>query len=226
MNMEAAVKSSHGPDAHHRAFIASVAALIVFLLTRGHFHLPVQLILTWNTFAVIDLIFAWIVISTKDPYEVRRTARLQDASATFLFTLVIVAANASLFAAALLLGSAKDLTPTMLAKHVALAVLSVVCSWFLVHTLFALRYAHLYYQNAHKVDRDQVAGGLTFPGDDSPGFMDFAYFSFVIGMTCQVSDVQVAAPRLRVVCLIHGLISFAFNTAILAMFVNIIAGLF
>jgi len=138
---------------------------------------------------------------------------------------VITAATASLLAVGLLLGSAKDLPPTALAEHIALSVSAVVISWLLVHTVFTLRYAHFYFYDARDVERREVAGGLIFPGKGSPCYMDFAYFSFVIGMTCQVSDVQISSTKIRRLALLHGLISFAFNTAILAMFVNIIAGL-
>jgi uncharacterized membrane protein len=112
-----------------------------------------------------------------------------------------------------------------LGEHVALSVMSVLFSWFLVHTLFALRYAHLYFLDARETTRAKVRGGLDFPGNESPAYIDFAYFSFVIGMTCQVSDVQVSSSSMRRLTLVHGLISFCFNTAILAMFVNIVASL-
>ena len=102
---------------------------------------------------------------------------------------------------------------------------AIALSWMLVHTLFALRYAHFYYHDAHKVEREHVSGGLMFPGKGSPDYLDFAYFSFVIGMTCQVSDVQISSRKMRHLAMVHGLISFAFNTAILAMFVNIVASL-
>jgi uncharacterized membrane protein len=167
----------------------------------------------------------WIGMSTRDPYEVRRTARLQDASRTFLFVVVVTAATASLFAVFILLGSVKNLPPGSFAAHVALSVGAIGLSWTLVHTLFCIRYAHFYYLEAHTVDRKNIEGGLIFPSDDQPDYSDFAYFSFVIGMTCQVSDVQIAAKEMRRLALVHGLISFAFNTAILAMFVNIVAGL-
>jgi len=176
-------------------------------------------------FALTMVALAWVVISTRDPYEARRNARLQDASATFLFCLVISAATASLLAVGLLLVSAKNLSPAGLAGHIALSVTAVVLSWMLVHTIFTLRYAHFYFLDARKVERHAISGGLIFPGKGSPDYLDFAYFSFVIGMTCQVSDVQVSSPKMRRLALVHGLISFAFNTAILAMFVNIIAGL-
>jgi len=217
--------SRYSLDAHHRMFTGCAIAVLIFLGLQGRVTFPTQLVLAWNAFALTIVALAWVVICTKDPYEARRNARLQDASATFLFTLVISAATASLLAVAVLLGSAKNLSATDLAKHVALSVAAVALSWMLVHTLFALRYAHFYFRDAHKVDRDAVAGGLIFPGKGSPDYLDFTYFSFVIGMTCQVSDVQICSPKMRRLALVHGLISFAFNTAILAMFVNIVAGL-
>jgi len=212
-------------DAHHRFIAASLLAALTFLGLQGHAAFPTQLVVSWDVFALAIVALAWVVISTKDPYEARRNARLQDASATFLFVVVIFAAAASLLAVGLLLGSAKNLSPAGLAAHIGLSVAAIVLSWALVHTLFALRYAHAYYHEAHKLDRNAISGGLIFPGKESPDYLDFAYFSFVVGMTCQVSDVQVASRPLRRLAMVHGLISFAFNTAILAMFVNIVANL-
>ena len=219
-----AVPSRTYLDAHHRVFGSCVVALLVFLATHGRFGLPTQLVLTWDAFALTSVVLAWVVISTKDPYEARRSARLQDSSATFLFILVVSAATASLFAVGFLLATAKKLSPSGLAGHIVMSVIAVVLSWMLVHTVFTLRYAHVYFHDARDVKRDDITGGLSFPGKGSPNYMDFAYFSFVIGMTCQVSDVQVCSPHMRRLALVHGLISFAFNTAILAMFVNIVAG--
>ena len=212
-------------DAHHRVIAASIVAAMAFFGTYGRLTFPAQLIVTWGAFALTMLTLAWTVICTKDPYEARRNARLQDASSTFLFVLVISAATASLFAVGLLLRIAKQLSPTGLAAYIALAVTAVFLSWMLVHTIFTLRYAHIYFHDARKVEREDIPGDIMFPGKHSPDYLDFAYFSFVIGMTCQVSDVQIAAQNVRRLALVHGLISFAFNTAILAIFVNIIAGL-
>jgi uncharacterized membrane protein len=217
--------SRYAMDAHHRMFAGCSIAALTFLGLHGHVTFPTQLVVAWNAFALTIIVLAWVVISTKDPYEARRNARLQDASATFLFVLVISAATASLLAVGLLLGSARNLSHSSLAGHIVLSVTAVVFSWTLVHTLFALRYAHIYFMEARKLERQAISGGLIFPGKGSPDYLDFAYFSFVIGMTCQVSDVQISSPKIRRLALVHGLISFAFNTAILAMFVNIIAGL-
>jgi uncharacterized membrane protein len=217
--------SRYAFDAHHRAAISCVVALIAGVLLRGHVGLPLLLVMTWQAFALSALVMAWFVISTKDPYEARRNARLQDASATILFVLVIFAATASLLAVGLVLGEVKNLGPADLFAHVAAAAGAVLISWAFVHTIFALRYAHYYFFDAREVERHKISGGLIFPGQQIPSYMDFAYFSFVIGMTCQVSDVQISSPRMRRLALVHGLISFLFNTAILAMFVNIVAGL-
>ncbi len=212
-------------DAHHRLFISCVAAALTFVVLH-RCTLPVQAVAAWDVFAFSTVGLALAIMASKDPYEMRRNAQLQDGSSTFLFTAVISAATASLFAVFILLGSAKNLTtPHELTTHVALSVAAVVLSWALVHTLFALRYAHFFYADAHKLKRDDIKGGLMFPGGGGPDYLDFAYFSFVIGMTCQVSDVQIADKAMRRLATVHGLIAFLFNTAILAVFVNIVAGL-
>jgi uncharacterized membrane protein len=211
-------------DAHHRFIIACLVAGAAFLLSE-RLVLAMRLIVSWDAFALTVVILSWIVLVTKDPYEVRRNARIQDASATLLFTVVISAATASLLAVGIVLESAKSLPPASLAGHVGASVAAIVFSWSLVHNLFALRYAHLYYFNALEKKREDASGGLDFPGDAHPTYLDFAYFSYVIGMTCQVSDVQITAPAIRRLAMVHGLISFCFNTAILAIFVNIVAGL-
>ena len=93
-----------------------------------------------------------------------------------------------------------------------------------MHTVFALRYAHIYYGDSD--DPNEHAGGLEFPRDDAPDYLDFAYFAFVIGMTCQVSDVGISSKPLRRLALLQGVLSFGFNTVILALAINTIADFF
>lgn len=202
-----------------------VAAVLVYVCLRGHEPFSAQIVAAWDAFALVQLIVVGVVLSTKDPYEMRRTASLQDSNRTLLFALVIVTTIASFFAVFVLLGSTKNLSGIPFAIDVGLSVTAIVLSWLLVHALFGLHYAHLYYIDARKLERDKIEGGLLFPGKELPGFPDFAYFSFVVGMTCQVSDVQVASKRMRQFVTLHGLISFGFNTTILAVVVNIVAGL-
>jgi len=101
--------------------------------------------------------------------------------------------------------------------------LAVAASWTLTHTTFSFRYAHLFYGDADADPGDD--GGLAFPGEPAPDYWDFLYFSFVIGMTCQVSDVQVTSHRIRRLALAHGVLSFLFNTIILALAVNLLASM-
>lgn len=108
--------------------------------------------------------------------------------------------------------------------HVTLSGLTIVGSWLLVHTIFASHYARLYYQEG-KTLAECKDDGLDFPGDTEPDYWDFLYFSFVIGMTSQVSDVAVRSRTLRRLSLLHGILSFFFNTSLLAMTINLVAGL-
>ncbi len=204
-------------DSHHRLIIALAVAAIVFAWLPGRHVLPMRVIFAWDAFGMVTLGLAWMRIVATDPGKVSGTARLQDSSQTVVFLSVIIAACASLFALGYLLGAAKDLSKGKMTEHAGLAFGTVLCSWALVHTVFALRYAHLYY--------GETPGGLDFPEEKEPDYMDFTYFSFVIGMTFQVSDVQVTSRRLRRLALLHGLVSFAFNTVILALSINIISGL-
>jgi uncharacterized membrane protein len=88
-----------------------------------------------------------------------------------------------------------------------------------------MRYAHLFYGDHHNKDADKIGSGLEFPGDEKPDFIDFAYFSFVLGMTFQVSDVEISSRKIRRLSLLHSLIAFIFNTVIVALTINALAGL-
>ena len=164
---------------------------------------------------------AWITICTANPRNIQQRVRLQDSSRALIFTFVIVAACISLLAVILVLREHKALQKID-RLHLSMAVLAVIESWLLIHTVFTLRYAHVFYRLEQEADVEGSGRGLIFPGGDNPDYEDFAYFSFVIGMTCQVSDVNITSRFMRRLALLHGLLSFAFNTAILALSINII----
>jgi uncharacterized membrane protein len=134
-----------------------------------------------------------------------------------------IGSSISLLAIFYMLKDAKSLPPQQLALHVSLAVVTVVCTWLLVHTMFALHYAHDYY--VARVRDPKAPDSLGFPTEENPDYWDFMYFSFVIGMTAQVADVDINSRRFRKLCMIHGILAFFFNTAIVAMSINLIAGL-
>ena len=212
-------------DAHHRLITAVAVSGAVVLLTAGHLRLPVQLVAAWNAFSCCMLALTWFQIVAAQPAKFLSNAKLQDSSRTAISLFVIAAACISLFAVTFLLGSAKGLGKEAMLKHVLLAVVTVVGSWSLIHTVFALRYAHIFYGDSDSPTDAGHAGGLEFPDEPSPDYLDFAYFSFVIGMTCQVSDVQISSRSIRRLALVHGLLSFAFNTVILALSINIVSGM-
>ena len=213
-------------DAHHRLIFSAVAAVVVAFATQGRLRLPVQMVVVWNAFSLCVLALAWVRIVTARPLESLRTAKLQDSSRRVIFLFVLLAACASLFAVGYLLGTAHGRHGGRLLETVALAFATVIGSWSLMHTLFALHYAHIYYGDNGAPHGASHAGGLLFPDERMPDYLDFAYFSFVVGMTCQVSDVQISGRRLRRWALAHGLLAFAFNTAILALSINVVSSLF
>jgi uncharacterized membrane protein len=212
-------------DAHHRLLLGILLAASAFVLLEGRVERPSQMIAAWDVFVVLDLLLAWRVILRADPAQARQTAGLQDSSRTAIFVLVLLAACAAFASVAFILGPSRGMAGGRLGLHVALSAAAIVGAWLLVHTLFALRYAHLFYARSGDADGEGFPGGLQFPGAGKPDYLDFAYFSFVIGMTSQVSDVQISSRGLRQLALVHGILSFAFNIVILGLTIGIISGL-
>lgn len=212
-------------DARPRLLTFIGTSVLTYFLLSNRLLLPTRLILAWDVGAICFLILAFVTIDSATPQKMRRSAQHQDYSRFTILTLVVAAACASLLAIGFMLKGTKDISPLILTLHVVLAVLTVVTSWLLTHTMFALYYAHLYYRDDRASDTSTNAEGLDFPGDKEPDYWDFLYFSYVIGMTCQVSDVATTSRSMRRLALIHGVLTFFFNTVILALSINIIAGL-
>lgn len=211
-------------DSRHRFSLAACLGLAASLFLRHRVGALTQLIASWDVFALTGLGLTWVTIVATPQHAIRARARLQDLSRLAIFAFVVIAASAALFAVGFLIRTHRaDLHGPALTAHLLLALLTVASCWTLVHTQFALRYAHLYYRDGE--NQAQHAGGLEFPGQCAPDYFDFAYYSLVVGMTCQVSDVQVTQRRLRRLTLLHGILSFAFNTLILALLINTVSGL-
>lgn len=157
------------------------------------------------------------------PEMMRRYARREDLGRLVILSLITIAACASLLAIGFILHD-KEASKNLLFLHLTLSLLTIIGSWLLVHTIFAFHYANAYYQDGKTLEECK-AEGLDFPGEVEPDYWDFLYFSFVIGMTNQVSDVQITSRTLRRLAMLHSILSFFFNTMILAMSINIIAGL-
>jgi uncharacterized membrane protein len=212
-------------DAQYRLTISLAVAIIAFFCAHNSFSAPSTILIVWISFAMSIIIMDWIIVLKAHPREIRKIASLQDSSRTLIFLFVIVASVISLGAILLLLKSTKGHDSANVTGHILLAISSVFVSWWLVHTLFALRYAHMYYDTDTDDGKTKPFGGLQFPDENEPDYLDFVYFAFVIGMTFQVSDVEISARDIRRLALMHGLISFIFNTAIVALSINIISSL-
>ena len=199
-----------------RTFIALAVGVIAFLLLPGTLRLPTRLVVGWDVFTVLYLVFAYIMMLRCDISHIRRSAVLQDDGRFLLLVLTALGAFASLAAIVIELGASKGSTSELI-----LATVTIVLSWATVHTAFSLHYAHEFY-------RGSKPGGLQFPSGDADAkadyeadYWDFVYFSFVIGMTAQVSDVGITDKVIRRTATVHGIISFIFNTALIALMVNI-----
>ncbi len=210
-------------DAHHRLFIALGVAAVVFAAAPWSWHWATRAVVTWIAYSASALLMTWYVILSADPSEAAREACIQDSSRTAIFIFVVLAAIFSVFAVGAELGTAKGLDRAYLAAHILFSLVAIFTSWSLVHTVFTMRYAHVYYNTP---ESDEAHGGLSFPEEDKPDYLDFAYFSFVIGMCFQTSDVSITSRRLRRLVLVHSVISFGFNLAILGLSINMVSGLF
>jgi uncharacterized membrane protein len=215
-------------DARHRIVVSLLIALILWFALRGRVQTSTQCIVTWDAFAVSVLGLAWLTILTTPPEKLRARAQKQDLSHIVIFIFVLAAACAGLFAVGFLFFNKSVVTErSHFFVHLLMSLVAVICSWMLVHTVFGLRYAHTYYGDPDGPTGPRShAGGLQFPGDREPDYVDFAYFSFTIGMTFQVSDVVITSREFRGLVLAHGMLSFGFNTVILALTLNTVSALF
>jgi uncharacterized membrane protein len=209
-------------NSFQRLFICIALAVIVYFLVQvkeidGLSHV----MLGWNTFSLSMIIMSWVSFFITDSRQIREQAKVQDPSRTIIFIIIIVSTLASFFAVLLLILSKGENDNTS-SLRIAVAVAGMLFSWFLIHTIFTLRYAHIFYGD-HETRPNTHAGGLEFPGDSKPDYLDFAYYSLVLGMTFQVSDVQITSKRLRSLAMLHGLLSFVFNTIMIALTINLIA---
>ncbi len=184
----------------------------------------------WDAFSAINMALILVAMRMADTNDIRRVAASDDLPRAVGFVVMIGGALASLAAVVGLLGSLKNLPQETKALHIALGIGAVALSWTLVHCVFTLRYAHTYY-DADEQGND--LGGLVFPDDTGkdykdklePNYLDFAYFSFVIGMTAQTADVGISTRDIRRIALQHCLVSFIFNTAIVALTIGTIGGI-
>ncbi len=204
-----------------RIVISLVMTIIAYLLTRGNdWNWKLTTTLLWNIFAITFLVTSWIVFFTRSVPDIIKQANKDDGSKVFVMLSLLFTSCASLLTVLLLVISGNKDNNILV---ILLSVTGMLVSWALVHTIFTFHYAHLYYQK--QKDDTPSKEALNFPNEKKPDYLDFAYFSFVIGMTFQVSDVEIDSRKMRRTVLAHGLLSFALNTFVVALTINLIAGL-
>jgi uncharacterized membrane protein len=209
-------------SAPRRLAIVLVLGCASFFALEHWLPVRTRLLVGWDLGALTYLILAWLTIARADRTMTRVRAQTQDQSGYVIFLLVLTAASASFVAIGFMVGNIKDLPFWPRAWHLTLSIGALLLSWLLIQTLFAFHYARWYYcRHANSNDHRR---GIKFPGDQEPDYLDFAYYSFVVGMTSQVSDVVVMTRFMRRLTMIHGVLSFVFNIAILAMSINILGG--
>ncbi|HMH33585.1 MAG TPA: DUF1345 domain-containing protein [Puia sp.] len=208
----------------HRIMIGLILAALAYpLLRKLHHNALLQIMFLWDIFALAVLITSWIVFFTRPIAQIRQFSRREDGSLVYVFLSIVLASFSSMLALFLLFLS-KETATLSHAMFLFASIPAMLLSWAMIHTTFAFHYAHIFYDDADD-DKERHAGGLDFPGEKKPDYLDFAYFSFVIGMTFQVSDVQITSRKIRGLALLHGVLAFLLNTFVVAITINLIAGL-
>ncbi|HMA32152.1 MAG TPA: DUF1345 domain-containing protein [Casimicrobiaceae bacterium] len=210
-----------------------ISGLLVGLVTYALLLLAtdvngrLRFIAAWDVGAGFALAALYFGLRNSSVATIRRIAARQDAGKWAVLALCLLAAAASLVAIAGEMPQVKNATGLEQVARVVLMICTIVLSWAFMHSMFALHYAHDYYLEADlpAAEAGPSSERLLFPGEHSPTYGDFLYFSFTIGMTFQTSDVQIADPYIRRVVAAHGAVAFFYTTGILALMINLVAGL-
>ena len=197
-----------------RTFISVAIGIVAFFLLPASLNAVTRALIGWDVFIAGYLLLVYTMVVRSGLSHIKRNAALQDDGRFLILLVASLGAFASIAAIVSELGASHHSAPEL-----ALATITITLSWAAVHTTFALHYAHEFYRGAK-------AGGLQFPSGDThehADYWDFVYFSFVIGMTAQVSDVGITDKTIRRTATAHGIVSFVYNTALVALMVNIAA---
>jgi uncharacterized membrane protein len=216
------------PHAHHIVFrhalvrvgLSLAAGIAAYVAARSQVRAAASALVGMDAGSAVLLAISWTAIASSDAPLTRARAGAEDPGRTLVDVIIVLASATSLLAATILVGSARDLTPTLRQLGAVLCLATVALAWVVTHTAFTFRYAHLYYR-----EDSEGVGGIDLPGKTDPAYFDFAYFAFTIGMCFQVSDACVSSPQIRRTVLLHAVISFAYNSIILAFVLNLVFGL-
>jgi uncharacterized membrane protein len=203
-----------------RIAISFVFGAAAYAAAASHMGTTAAALVGWDVAGAALMAISWSTLATLDAAATRRRAGAEDPGRTLVYVIVVLTSAVSLFAATILVRDVHQLLPDQRVWPVSLCLVTVALAWAMTHTAFAFRYARLYYRE----DREGV-GGVELPGHQPMTYFDFAYFAFTIGMCFQVSDACITSRQIRRAALLHAMISFAYNTVILAFVLNLVFSL-
>lgn len=210
----------HQIGATHRLLIVALTGFGSYFLILGDLSPIVRLALSWVLAGGLYLFLTYIMMYFSTQENILKLSKKEDDGAAMILIIIILASVASLVTIVIILSGIKALPPHLAIRHVALVLATYIISWLYVHTAFALHYANVYYQELGKTNDTP----LLFASKPKPNYVDFLYFSMVIGMTCQTADVNIASSRIRFLVMIQGMTAFVFNASLLALAINLISG--
>jgi uncharacterized membrane protein len=214
-------------QARPRLFISMACGIIVGLLSPAEWHATTRLLIGWNAGTFFYFVLVGRMILGGSHETIAQKAESQDEGRFVILIFTILAATAAFGAIIAQLGTVKDAKGLLKDLHIGLAAATIVSAWTLIHLMFALHYAHEFVieRLVQGAEPAKTRGGLRFPGTETPDYLDFLYFSYVIGVACQTADVEISLPGMRRIALVHCVLAFFFNSAVLALTINIAAGL-
>jgi len=203
--------------ARPRLFLAVLIGAFTAFLTPSAWNPATRILVGWSVGVWLYLLLVYYMMANSRSHHIGERAASQDEGQIAILGLTVTASLATIGAIIFEIGTLQSSERQL--EHLLLAVVTILSSWFFIHTIFALHYAHEFYGERGGGKKS----GLKFPNADDPDYWDFVYFSFVIGMTAQVSDVAVTAKSIRKTVTAHSIVSFLFNVSLLALTINIAA---
>ena len=210
----------HRISTSHRLLIIGMSGIATFFLLPTGLSIPVCAAISWVVSGCIYLFLTYMMMYFSREENILTLSKKEDAGAAIILLITVLAATASLVAIVIILSSVRLLSATDAFWQIAIVLSTYTVSWLVVHTAFALHYAHAYYIEFEITK----SAPLLFAAKLKPLYIDFLYFSMVIGMTCQTADVNIANSRMRFWVMIQGMTAFIFNASLLALAINLISG--
>lgn len=208
----------HYISASHRLLLITVVGIASFFILSSIPSIMVRIAISWIIASSLYVLSTFLMMHFSSQENIAHLSEKEDDGAIFILLITLLGSVTSLVVIVMIMTDIKSLMISDTAKEIGLVLLTYISSWFLIHTAFTLHYAHVYYQDYEKTKEPP----LIFPSTLKPNYIDFFYFSMVLGMTCQTADVNIASTRMRYLAMIQGLTAFVFNTTLLVLTINLI----